>query len=826
MITVEDYYKTTHKTSANSKDFELVEQDFDVFPKGGIYIGEFESLKGDRLPALIPLDQTNGVCFLTTPDNEKEVKQVMQMMALRLACSIYPTKSKMILYDGQSAGNELVHLAGLSASVKGESIIDNLDGLKNKLKVVNKEISHIIQNVLGAKYADKTLVDYNTTAKELTLPYTFIIIADFPHTLDKETADLLLRIVKNGRKAGVFVMMNLDTAVGLKKDKNDLSIIDQKPFLDLMTVVYQSNTCERYYINNLIPNNPKSVLFNRFALHLDSTIPENLEDVIQYVNKCVNNAKTAKLIMTDRFTKDNLWKKDASAGVEIPIGMSNNRTIQYFSLGKRHNHCLIGGRNGSGKSVLLHNILCNGSWLYSPDELQFILLDFKDGIEFNRYKAFSNVKILSVQSDTAFALNVFRFLEDEKVRRSELFKKEGVEKLEDYNKKASQKLPRYIIIIDEFQKMFDCGFGTTTELDTRIDQLARQIRASVGNFVFCTQSLGNLSLQLSEFGLRIGLPFNSEQECRRICYDSVIPLSLETGQALYCENPDGTNPIQFRVAYLGDAEVLSMRQDIQSSGLDYSAFDRFIFDGNTPANINNIVKDEKADKNALYVGSPLSLKKEHSYFRFKREQGSNLLIIGQDVRAATSIVYYTIQQLLELVSSKDAIIICDKTSEESPTYNKLAEIHTEKCNYFYFKEDNDITTWIGSINKKIEERRTGISKEYGEVYLVLFNTFNYQPSLWREEISTTASRQLISVLQNGSNYGIHLIVYSDTYGHHLASFGKLYKYDWGIKAAVSGGDSINMFDNETREIKTEYISLFMKSGMLEDHAEKIMVYEL
>ena len=126
MITVEDYYKTTHKASANSRDFELVEQDFDVFPREGIYIGEYESVTGNRIPALIPLDQTNGVCFLTTPDNEKEVKQVMQMMVLRLACSMPSEKCRMILYDGEGRGSELILLSELSDLIKGEKIIDGL----------------------------------------------------------------------------------------------------------------------------------------------------------------------------------------------------------------------------------------------------------------------------------------------------------------------------------------------------------------------------------------------------------------------------------------------------------------------------------------------------------------------------------------------------------------------------------------------------------------------------------------------------------------------------------------------------------------------------
>lgn len=827
MITIEDYYKTTHKTSANSKDFELVEQDFDVFPREGVYIGEFESVTGNRIPALIPLDKTNGVCFLSTPDNEKEIKRVMQLMALRLVCSIPPSKCKMILYDGQGVGAELIMLSRLSASIKGESIIDNPDVLKEKLIEVKKEIAYNVQTILGFEYADKTLVDYNMESGAMSVPYTIVVVADFPRALDKEAANLLLHIAKNGPKAGVFIIMNLDTRVGLENDKNDVRFIDQKPFLDLMTLVYQSDKNDRYYIKNLLPNHPKSNLFERFALHLDASVPENLKDVVSQINDRVKNAQTAKLDISDMFTKDNLWKGDASEEVKIPIGMADDMTIQYFRLGKEHYHCLIGGHTGSGKSVLLHNIICNGSWLYSPDELQFILLDFKEGVEFNAYRDFPNVKILSVQSDTAFALNVFRFLNEDKKERLEKFKQKGASKLVEYNQRAEKRLPRYLIVIDEFQILYNTSYRTKDDLDGEIKELAMQIRAVGGDLVLCTQALSGLSLPyLSEISLRIGLQFSSETECRRITYDSVKPLSFEKGQALYCNKADGKESVQFRVAFLDGNMIASRLKAIQSSDLKYSAFEKYLFDGETPANINNIIRDEKADKAAIYLGSPLSLKKEHIFFKFRREQGFNWLIIGQDVTAATSLIFHSIQQMITTVTPEDAIFICDKTSEESPTHNKLAEIHTDKCHYYYLNNDNDITTWIDSVNRKIEDRRTGIKSDYGEIYFVLFNTFNYQPAIWREEVSTTVSRQLVSILQNGSNYGIHLIVYSDTYDHYLATFRKSYKYEWGIKAALKGGDSEKLFDNEDRKVSSPYVSLFMKAGMQEDHAEKMTIYEL
>ena len=827
MIERNDYYLDYQENAANSDD--LLQKPSSSFPLDGIMIGDFVSNTGDIAPALIPIDQTNGICFLSSPNNEKEVKRTIQMMALRLIASVPSSKCKMILYDGQGAGSELIYLSGLSYLIKGDFILGTIEELKEKLKTVIYGITDTIQKILGAKYCNKSIVDYNSTESDMSVPYTLIVIADFPHTLDKETINLLLRIAKNGRKAGVYIMMNLDTQVELYNDTT-LNALDMRPILDIMTIIYQSK--ERYYIRPLLSTNAATDVLKSFELRLNSLIPDNLDEVIQYINYRAKSTEVEKLRITDMFTNENLWNKNASKMLEIPIGKSYDRSIQYLTLGLEHHHCLIGGRSGSGKSILLHNIICNGAWLYSPNELQFVLLDFKDGVEFNAYKNFPNTKILSVQSDTSFALNVFRYLNQEITRRAELFKCINASNLMEYNQNSESKLNRYLVIIDEFQRMFNTkDYGTRKDLESYIDNIVRQGRYCGINLILCTQALGDLSVSLSELTLRIGFSFSSERECRRICYDSTIPLGLEKGQAIYCEKPDGSNPKKFKVSYLGKSDI-SAQSEMLSSQNENKSFDRFIFDGETPANYNSIVKGDKDGGNAIYIGSPMSIKKIHCYYKFKREQGSNLLIVGQDIKAATSVVYHSILQIMNGITSKDAIFICDKTSEESPTYNYLSKLSRkgdEKCkNFFYLKSDDEISKWIGSIYLKIDERRKGQTKDYGEIFFALINSYNFQPARWKDEcISTQVSLQLIEILKNGANYGIHLIVYSDTYQHHLGSFGQFYRYDWGIKIAVKGGNSDSIVNDGSRDnhnIKSDYMALFTKDE--NDNVEKVMVYNL
>ena len=67
----------------------------------------------------------------------------------------------------------------------------------------------------------------------------------------------------------------------------------------------------------------------------------------------------------------------------------------------------------SGKSVLLHNIILGISSKYSVDECQFLLLDYKEGTEFQPYENLPHAHVLSTESDASFGLKTLEFIDKE-----------------------------------------------------------------------------------------------------------------------------------------------------------------------------------------------------------------------------------------------------------------------------------------------------------------------------------------------------------------------------------------------------------------------------
>lgn len=136
-------------------------------------------------------------------------------------------------------------------------------------------------------------------------------------------------------------------------------------------------------------------------------------------------------------------------------------------------HILIAGTQDSGKTMLLHSMICSLYCTSCSDEIKYILYQLGDR-EFEFYKKLGNMDV-SVLNRTE---DVFRILDDlvvELERRIELLSAINSHKISDYNNRVKEKLPYIVVVIDEIAEI--------VHLDgKRFDSLVRKITA-VGRFI-------------------------------------------------------------------------------------------------------------------------------------------------------------------------------------------------------------------------------------------------------------------------------------------------------------------------------------------------------
>src|SRR5439155_18606711 len=108
------------------------------------------------------------------------------------------------------------------------------------------------------------------------------------------------------------------------------------------------------------------------------------------------------------------WTGDSRSQIEVPLGRAGATKLQHLRLGPgTSQHVLVAGKTGSGKSTLLHVIVTNLALRYSPDEVEFYLIDFKKGVEFKTYASHGlpHARVIAIESDREFGVSVLERLE-------------------------------------------------------------------------------------------------------------------------------------------------------------------------------------------------------------------------------------------------------------------------------------------------------------------------------------------------------------------------------------------------------------------------------
>ena len=816
MITIADYYRKNKPTVANSKEFDFLFDEKSFFPEA-VYIGEFESVTGHRAPVLIPIAETNGICFLTHAENRELIHRTMQTFALRLMMSLPSGLCKFTLYDGTGLGVNLITLSNISSKIKGENILTEPEELKRALNTAKTDIPNVIQKVLGHKYLGKSLIDYNMEAGELAKPYHFIFITDFPHSLSKEHGESIEKIIKSGKQAGVFLVMSFDTA-WLAKNNNDYNPMS---VLDNMTTIYEA--AGSYYVKNL----PNEKLYNRsfFQLNLEESFPdsETIEKLQDNINNLLKNLKKVEVDITSKLTENNLWTGNGSLGLEVPVGKVNITDLQYFTLSVEDgttdtpHHCLIGGATGSGKTVLLHNIICNTAWLYSPEEIQFILLDYKEGTEFKLYENLPHAKVLSIRSEREYGVSVFEYLNNEIERRGQLFKNQNVANIAKYNAKSEEKIPRILVVIDEFQKLLDGNMKTANFITGALDDIGRRGRSFGINLILSTQSLSGIStnqtLSLSHLGLRVMLKLNTAKDCDQLLGSlNHAPFAALTkkGEAIYNARGGLTEGnLRFQTAYMSDSKLMYFINVIKEKVIEKyyteTPFKRFIYDGNTQADIGNNSElagkiheiDDKKCK--AYIGEPVALLDEHTAYALRRQNESNVLIIGQDTASATAIIYHSLNQIIPQSSPQSRFYVCEKINVDNDFYGKLNPLTEKFSNIKIVENDADVENVITEVFNEMEKRKSE-NKAASRIVLALVDMYNARNLRKSGYNASPTAQKLIAILKDGPAFGIHVIAYANSFANFSAILEPVHTMnEFEVKIELRGGEAYKMFANTSAD---------------------------
>ena len=344
-------------------------------------------------------------------------------------------------------------------------------------------------------------------------PYALLVVLAYPLGVDEETQAALVRLAESGSTRGVSMLVQFD---GSAKPQRDVQPDDLRRHL----VPFE--TADGRWCTPLLPE----------GVVVAADPPPSREVVKIIVSRAVRevSADTGPTVplaeLLAGFAKDP-WRDTVDDGIEAVIGLRGREpvTLALRSENPPHPNLLIGGAVGQGKSNLLLTIIYSLAARYGPDQLEMLLLDFKQGLEFKRFDKdadgrnwLPHARVLSLESSKPFGLAVLEFVQEEMERRAQLFNAARCNGFSEYRRNTGQPMTRMLLIVDEFQVLFDGNDDVTAAAVLLFERLARQGRAFGIHILLSSQTLSGISgLQVkgdsifAQFPLRVSLKNTADE---------------------------------------------------------------------------------------------------------------------------------------------------------------------------------------------------------------------------------------------------------------------------------------------------------------------------
>jgi S-DNA-T family DNA segregation ATPase FtsK/SpoIIIE len=209
------------------------------------------------------------------------------------------------------------------------------------------------------------------------------------------------------------------------------------------------------------------------------------------------------------------WKPDCTHGnYDVLIAVKEeDSSLLFLSPKSNAPHTLIAGSTGSGKSVLMQNIILGIACTNTTAQAKIILIDPKLGVDYFAFEGLPHLQggIIDAQDNAVLTLNE---LVDEMDRRYAVLKENKVSNIFDLNKKqnATERLPFLWVIHDEFAEWMMTEQYADAVSDV-VGRLGVKARAAGISLVFAAQrpDANVMPMQLrANLGNRLVLRVDSE----------------------------------------------------------------------------------------------------------------------------------------------------------------------------------------------------------------------------------------------------------------------------------------------------------------------------
>lgn len=792
-------YENIFNQKVTSKDEDLINKDISVFDSSNFSplfeIGTFDfevnlydSKLSKKIKILVPFLDNNSVLIIHDNNTIAKAEHIHDTLLTRALLCNEVGKIKLTLSDLKGLGDFYREFKPLTEEVAKIS-----NGKSNFEKILT-ECADRIQNIsdrytISSKDCDfLSLGAYNyflinQNKNEETIPHYLSVVLNLSYEADDALVRKLNQLITNGNKNGTQFLITWN-----KDDEDDKNVELLKKIIanpNVVTIDFvgkESNYLgiEHTIILNQIPEEKKHELVasynHQFKELTNNVVKEHFFNVLP--------------------DKTHWFSLDSSELIRVPIGKSkNHRGEQVVELKTNdfQSHLMLSGGTGSGKTNFLKTFITSSAINYSPDDLEFYLIDLKNGIGFDIFRKFQlpHVKMFAMGAENELILNVLEELNDEMNRRLNLFTENGVDDIAKYNKvNSNNKIKRTLLVVDEFSTIFEDGNPYQDEIVSRISPLARKGRAAGINLFFSTQNFNAVSHGFSKLKTEIPVRIVLKSSL-----DAASALLDSRNDAMKWVNTVGDGVLNYRLGnkleekdneffkgYLLENEDLekilieikneSQRRNFQDNELTvYNNIELANFKKNVDIfkqkrltqyidEEGTISKPTQYKKLPIWLGESTTLSKSHFKIELEKNFNENIFVTGIDKSVSINAIFNILSSVsYALASGEVAIRVFSFLNEEDNKDLQLFKLDQLSAEYDYkFLTVDNYADEFQNLYAEYEQRNlqnTSQAKRIFAIYIGLEKAKDFfKADTWT---MSEKGEQFQRILENGTAYNIHSV---------------------------------------------------------------------
>ena len=701
------------------------------------------------LPQIVPFFAKKSLLITYNAGQRNQLKVLLDSIMVRCLMSA-------------EAGNTLFYL--MDGDGYGDLFYDYLNCNKNTLdKVFNGKIIVTPADIeralvdLQLKYQDVDQKErkgipvekYNEMNPQAPIFYRFVVMDHFPGAVSPEYARMIMQLMKYETDAGLHFIFLVDN--------NEAGRVQE------------------------IANSPYVQCVSFENAGIKSFDPSLVSKTLQCIDQMIDEDKAMRFEdYYEEHLKD-LWTESSVDGISIPLGTIRAKNFNLTYSGQTA-HAIISGSTSCGKSSMLHSMIMGACLRYSPDELRFILVDAKN-VEFKIYAEayLPHADIVALKADPIFGLHVLELVEKKLHERQSLFGCISATSIEEYRRRRPDEIvPRYLVLIDEYQELFKGDMGR--EVERKLSSLLAQCRAFGIHIILSSQNVKVWGDEMNNISIRMAMKSTNEVARNTLDVSTQLAESLVRGQFIFrILGPQHLDvvtsyflPKPFADPNPQAKTINDYLERIQEKWLEGWPEQRMlVFDQETHALLNNNIqfnqlKPGNYNEILFSPGERVMIDGTDVMCKFTNEKDQNLLVIGGkrevSVRTLNGIIMSMTPQFDQNV--KMDILNLAQAEENRIRMEALSNGNTIR----YSEDDQVLGSWLDEIIEDMKTREE--TKCYNPRFLVLYcmencaslkksvsYAVNFDGSKRPVLSKSSSTEKLLHILQNGSEKGVHCLLH-------------------------------------------------------------------